>query len=507
MHTLTVSMLENEFWWGGVIHHGRQMPLTATSTYAVDLAREAAGNQSSPLFVSTKGRYFHSAEPYQLTLADGIFTLEGPAPITLYQDGNTLADAYYAAMKNPYKFSEAVPEKQFFTLPQYNTWIELLYDQNQEGVLDYARKLIQYGYPPGILMIDDTWQEDYGLWQWHPGRYPDPKAMMAELKDMGFRVMLWMVPFISPDSGPFREAWRNPKRLLRYEGGAPFMLQWWNGYSAMLDMTAEEDIAWMHGQLRHLQEEYGIEGFKFDGGSLQQYQLCLGHVPGIDPARQAQGWMDIALCYPYHEMKDTWDAPGLPVVQRQRDKRHAWGDEGLADILPDALALSVTGHAYFCPDMVGGGECDDFMHGQDVDAALFVRMAQASALFPMYQLSKAPWGVLDEKHNELVRQASLLHAQFGEEIYELACQCAKTARPLLTPLCFDYPNDGYETITDQFMLGKNILVAPVLTPGNERKVVFPQGNWQDAAGNVMQGPCEKMIAADIDTLPWYRRQG
>ncbi len=51
-----------------------------------------------------------------------------------------------------------------------------MYDQNQRDVLKYAHAIVDNGLPPGVLMIDDNWQEDYGKWTFHPGRFPDPKA-------------------------------------------------------------------------------------------------------------------------------------------------------------------------------------------------------------------------------------------------------------------------------------------------------------------------------------------
>ena len=74
-----------------------------------------------------------------------------------------------------------------------------MYEQNQEGVLKYAEGILKNGLPPGIIMIDDTWQEDYGKWDFNPARFRDPKAMVDRLHRMGFKVMLWICPFVSMD--------------------------------------------------------------------------------------------------------------------------------------------------------------------------------------------------------------------------------------------------------------------------------------------------------------------
>ena len=80
-----------------------------------------------------------------------------------YQAGETLRSAYREARKRFFPADGRFPPEEFFIYPQYNTWIELMYDQNQEDVLRYAQGILDSGLPAGILMIDDGWAEDYGL--------------------------------------------------------------------------------------------------------------------------------------------------------------------------------------------------------------------------------------------------------------------------------------------------------------------------------------------------------
>ena len=59
-------------------------------------------------------------------------------------------------------------------MPQYNTWIELMYDQNQRDIMRYARKAVENGFPQGIFMIDDNWQNDYGNFDFKASRRLSP---------------------------------------------------------------------------------------------------------------------------------------------------------------------------------------------------------------------------------------------------------------------------------------------------------------------------------------------
>ncbi|WP_344749740.1 TIM-barrel domain-containing protein, partial [Kribbella aluminosa] len=186
------------------------------------------------------------------------------------------------------------PDPRMFTTPQYNTWIELVYDQTQQRILDYAHAIIDNGYPPGVLMIDDNWQEDYGVWNFHPARFPDPHTLINQLHDLGFTIMLWTCPFISPDSPTFRTL-EHHQLLLRDHTGTTAIRRWWNGYSALLDLTNPHTTTWLHHQLTNLQTRYRIDGFKFDAGDPRFYRdTDQPHTP-TTPNQHTQTWADIGL--------------------------------------------------------------------------------------------------------------------------------------------------------------------------------------------------------------------
>src|SRR5690606_21059704 len=125
------------------------------------------------------------------------------------------------------------PDLALFSTPQYNTWIELMYDQEEQKILQYAEQILAHDMPAGVFMIDDNWQEDYGVWRFHTERFQNPKAMVQKLHDLGFKVMLWTCPFVSPDSATYREL-RARDLLVKNSDGSPAIREWWNGYSAIL---------------------------------------------------------------------------------------------------------------------------------------------------------------------------------------------------------------------------------------------------------------------------------
>ncbi len=517
---VTIKMLENEYWWGGSVSRSEAQPFGPESEFQMD-GQHWGGNQSMPLFLSNKGRYIWCDIPMTIKISGGEIALSADAPIEVCEAGATLRDAYLAASQKHFPFSGKVPPAKFFETAQYNTWMELDYNQSQEGVLTYARGLIANGYEPGVLMIDEGWHGRYGLWEFDPVKFPDPKGMVDELHEMGFTVMLWVVPLVSPDGKEFciaTDPWLkrlvggggNKQYFLRTDDGKVALVRWWNGYSAILNMCNPDDREFLDSKLQKLVAEYGIDGFKFDGGNLEMYHpnnVVNGTQSRYSAVEMNIAWNEFGARYTYHEYKDTFKGGGKATIQRLQDRSHSWTSHGLTSILPAALLQGLIGHNFICRDMVGGGQWSfNYEPNFTCDMELFIRMAQCSALFPMMQFSWAPWRLLDQKHASLCLEAAKLHQAYASELLLLVEEAAKTGEPIVRHMEYQYPHKGYATIQDQFMLGANVLVAPVLEKGaTTRAVVLPTGKWRYCDGLVYDGGKTVTVPAPIEVLPYFTK--
>lgn len=508
------NILDGEYWWAGLSSRGYQTPYDATSKVTYDLWGDNKGNQAQPLLLSSKGRYIWSEQPIKYVFNQGTLTVttrEGK--IDAGKEGANLRNAFEYVSKTYFPSDGNIPDELLFTHPQYNTWIELMYDQNEEDILAYAQAIIDQGYPPGVLMIDDNWQEDYGTWEFSPRRFQDPKGMIDKLHAMGFKVMMWMCPFVSADSADFRQLaqegllildpqktqnilWANTKNKAA-------VIRWWNGASACLDLSNPKAQAWFKEELDYLVEEYGVDGFKFDAGDARFYtEGVVSWQQDITPNDHTQFFAEFGLNYPLNEYRASWKMAGLPLAQRLRDKGHRWED--LAKLIPDQMSQSVMGYAYTCPDMIGGGEYRSFLNGAVIDEELIVRSAQIHALMPMMQFSVAPWRILSKENQQICLQMAHLHLQMGDYILQLAREASQTGEPIVKPMALAFPDDGYETINDQFVLGDNIIVAPVVEKGvRSREVILPKGNWTADDGQVYTGGKTIQIRVPLDRLPYF----
>lgn len=481
---MKLEWIPGEFWYGGAVHGGIRQPVGQKDVLDAhlewNLERNQTPNQAMPFFLSSKGRFLWREEGFCIRFeADGIFC---PDDVEAGDGFDTLKGAYLEGMRRYFPFHPFRLSERLFEKPVYNTWIELTFYQSQQAVLDYAKGILRCGLEPGVLMIDDGWSECYGDWRFHSGAFPDPEAMIAELKAMGFSVMVWVSPFVTPDSLAFREA-KAKGLLVEHADGTPYLAHWWNGYSCVLDFSRPEAAAWFHRQMEAL-TALGVDGFKFDGGDSLYYPDGR-----VSPNEQSRLWAAYGEQYTFNEYRASWKAGGYSLLQRLCDKEHSWGETGIRALIPDTLLQGLTGHPYGCPDMVGGGEYLNFsegrLHGLDQD--LFLCHSEIACLMPVIQFSAAPWRILDEDHLESLKEQLAMRAACSQERMDALRHGAASGEPIIRHMEYAFPGQGLETIMDQFMMGDRLLVAPCLEPGTDgRYVALPRGRWK-YHGQIIEG--------------------
>jgi myogenesis-regulating glycosidase len=506
--------LDDESWYGAEVLAASQWPLNAKI-----IRRDPflpTGNQTAPLWLSSRGVALFKQD-YQPVG----FSFHGRKCRTLRIHGGdtcrfdlcvSIADDIRQAHRTAISVlgpPRSAPPPEYFRKPVFCTWIEFLTEVNQQGVLDYAAAMHQHGFPCGVLMIDDRWMRQYGDLEFDSVKFPDPSCMVEALHARDIRVALWVTPFLDCESSRYAEA-RERGYLLRKKGSsAPFLGRWWNGTSALVDLSHPEARAWFVDGLRELVSEYGVDGFKLDAGDAEVIAGGYDSFAPMNPWEYADAFASIGAEFPINELRVSWLTQRLGLVQRLRDKSPTWSpSDGLGSIIPHGLCEGLLGYPYFCADMIGGGWDAGFRKGQPVDEELFVRWTQASALLPIMQFSYAPWR-LSEKMAAICRRYVKLHEDLSGYIYCLAQDATKDGTPIVKPLFFDYPADkACYRVSDQFLLGDRFLVAPVLTRGALRRPVYlPAGQWKDFwSGEAFCGP--RLITsyeARLEKLPLFER--
>ena len=470
----------------------------------------AEGNtQGTPAWYTSKGVavWIRSPQDFRYGFHDGIFEAVMPAASGLDFEilvGRDIRDTVMRIIRS-IGLPRSVPPAEYFRLPIYTTWVEHKVDVSQAKVLEFARAIHDHHLPCGVVEIDDKWEDRYGDLRFDAAKFPDPRAMNAELHRLGYRVTLWVHPFVNTDSQSFT-AQRD--LLLKDVTGRPGLIRWWNGNAAVWDFTNPKAGAEFRARLVRLQKEYGFDGFKFDGGDVNLTPRDLRAAQPITVQQYPDIYNREATArFAWEETRVGVYSQPLGIVQRLIDKHSVWGAEnGLGAIIPEAITVSLRGFPYVMPDMIGGNQYDN----DRITRELLIRWAQASALMPLVQFSVGPWH-FDETAVRLSREASRLHMRFAPYIVSLAEAATRTGEPILRPLWFNYPDDrACEAIMDEFMLGEDVVVAPVLAQGAAaRDIYLPRGRWRDdkTGRTVEGGRWLRQHPAPLDTLPLFIREG
>ncbi len=415
----------------------------------------------------------------------------------------------------------ARPPDPVFTRPIWTTWARYKVWIDERRALEFVREIVDHGYDLGTLEIDDRWTPEYGDLWFDPEKFPDPVGMVQTVNDLGGKVTLWVPPFVHESAETFKGAVL-AGALLGSLDDTPYppLVGWWNSgwlleVAGVFDVSSQAGWDFFGPRLQMLVDDYGIGGFKFDGGEVQflperpDLGRTLSGAPR-HPNAYADDYARFALAHHAMEVRAGFFAQDVPLAFRQFDKRSTWGhDNGLAAVLTQYLMMGLVGYPFILPDMVGGNE---YMP-ERASSELFVRWVQLNTFLPMIQLSIAPWReAFDPEVNEITHRMLEHRKTLAPLFLELADHAAATQAPLVRPLFWEFPDDpAAYGIGDQFLLGEELLVAPVLSEGaTQRRVYLPAGRWRawDAPAEEHEGPVWlESYPAPLARIPVFERVG
>ncbi len=511
-----IPPLPDEKWRGGTTFFGAEQPYFWMLPR--DLVFYSYCNPCAPFLVSSAGRYVWSDRPFTFFMVNGVLIIRSKyEKVEPVQAGTTLREAFLAASRDHFPPTGQFPDPLFFTKPQFNTWVEsCALGNSQDFVERYIDGIRASCIPCGVFIIDDGWapRPHYGDLVFNKKLFPNPKRMFDKARAAGFRTMLWTTPYIDLTSDFYELASAKGLLLRNSVSGDVHKAVYYPGLppSGIMDVLHEENWDYFEKRYRKFMEEFGFDGYKFDFTDaecvMRKFDEADQGSPlsgGFVPADYTGAWGRFATRFPFHELRAGWKFGGLPVVVRLQDKQHTWDD--LRRIIPDMLAAGLVGCPYVCPDMIGGG-CggEGFATGKDFDVKLFVRFCQVQACMPMMQFSAAPWRLLDWKELSICRKAAELHVSLAPKILELARHAAETGEPIVRHMEYVFPHQEFDHGYQQFMLGDDLLVVPVVHEDDHATVGLPAGEWRDDLGAIHVGPALINIEnVPLDRIPRFVR--
>ena len=371
--------------------------------------------------------------------------------------------------------------------PKWSTWARYRTAVDQEKVLKFANEILELNYERSVMEIDDRWSSEYGELEFDPIKFPDVKSMVDELHLKGFKVTLWVTPFVAEGTLAYDEGVKNDyfvkSKVLTPGHSKPGFFSWWQPTPVVaIDLTNKNAREWFLNGLKGLQTRYGgIDGFKFDAGEPcflpKEFET---KVPMKHPSEYTKLWStEIAQKFELCEVRSGHHSTDSGVWTRIGDTFSSWTtSNGLRSLIPHLLTSSIVGYPLCLPDMIGGNA-----YAGDPSKELLVRWTQANCFMPAMQFSIPPWE-FGKDVTEATDKMLKVRSKLIDLIEDLSIKSSKTLEPICKPLWWLAPEDTNTfDINDQFCLESDDIVrraGRVTISRGEEKCICRKGNGKSS---------------------------
>ena len=537
--------MTHSYWYGAYEDHFQFWPINnlqmKSSAFRVGeiFQRIEYGEVLEPLFLSSLGMGIHVDVDSPLYLA--INGKSSPGGLCL--QGRVGGDTPYFTMDRPwlrYDICRAkdisvlwkemaknylpkpknTPSEQLIRGPIWSTWARYKLYINQSKALEFVEEILAHNMSISQLEIDDDWTPHYGDFTFNLTKFPDPAGMVNELLSKGIPITLWMHPFVNNDADNFKTLSEKGYLVRNFnDSSEPALVDWWNGNdSGIIDFTNPEAVDWYLKQTQNLKAEFNVTSFKFDGGEStnlpKKYRL---HDTLASPSYFTTKYVDAScradLTARRQEVRVGFRSQDCHAMVRMIDRSSDWSHElGLLSLIPTALSYGLAGYPFILPDMIGGNAYNASNVRQTVlpERELYIRWLQVTLFMPTLQFSVAPWDYKNYSDTtEIVLKMLKLRERYLDDILALMEHAKVTGEPMVRPLWWTDPLDEAALVCEsQFLLGNNLLVAPVLEKGARRRDIYlPQGLWNDQlrGGTISGKKWLRGYLAELDQLPHFTR--
>ena len=398
------------------------------------------------------------------------------------------------------------------------------YAYKQADVEALAAKHAELDIPLDSLWLDIDYMDGYRVFTWNKELYPDAPGMLARLRELGVKVITIIDPGVKEDPGyeVYDDGLEKGVFALK-ENGEVYIGQVWPGDTAFPDFANADARAWW-GKLNAEHVRSGLAGIwndmnepatgdkdpmpmRFDRGQYEherfhnQYAMLM-----------AMGTTEGLLKTMPNKRTFVLSRAGSAGIQRYAanwmgDNMSRWDHLWLS--IPMGAGLSISGQSFVGADIGGFAE--------DTNAELYTRWIQYGALTPFARvhsvintIDQYVWS-FGEDVLGYAREALKLRYRLLPYIYSSFVITYETGAPIQSPLVFSHQRDSnVRDIDDQYLFGPNLLVAPIIEPGQtSRSVYLPEGEWFDFHTNQHYVSEGQFIVADapINRIPVYVRAG
>ncbi len=378
----------------------------------------------------------------------------------------------------------------------YGLWLSTSFTTNYDEatVMSFIDGMLDRGIPLRTFHFDCFWMKDFH-WSnfiWDERVFPDPEGMLKRIKAKGLNICVWINSYIGQESHLFVEGKKNGYFLKR-ENGDVWQWDMWQPGMALVDFTNPDAYKWFQDKLEVL-IDMGVDCFKTDFG--ERIPTDAVYFDGSD-AKKMHNYYTYLYNKCVYELLERKMGKGNAVlfarsatVGGQKFPVHWGGDcwsdyESMEESLRGGLSLLMSGFGFWAHD-IGG-----FEHTSTPDVykrwVAFGLLSSHSRLHGSTSY-RVPW-VYDNEAVDVVRFFTRLKAKIMPYLYKTAVVASKTGIPTMRSMVLEFNDDRNCSYLDkQYMLGDNLLVAPIFNEESVGEFYLPAGKWTDFfTGEVMNG--------------------
>jgi alpha-D-xyloside xylohydrolase len=403
----------------------------------------------------------------------------------------------------------------------YGTWLTTSFttDYDEATVTSFLDGMRDRDLPLSVFHFDCFWMRDL-QWSdlaWDERVFPDPEGMLARLHERGLHVSLWINPYIAQRSPLFAEA-VEAGHLLRRPDGSVWQTDLWQAGMGIVDFTSPAATTWFQERLRPLLRQ-GVDSLKTDFG--ERIPVDVVYADGSDPRRMHNLYAERYNAAVHAVLEE--ERPGEAVlfarsatVGGQRHPIHWGGDStssyaSMAETLRGGLSLSLSGFGFWSHD-IGGFEGTP-------DAGVFKRwvpfgLLSSHSRFHGSDSYRVPWLFDDDESAadsavSVTRRFAKLKNRLAPYLLAAGREAAGTGMPVMRPMVLAFPEDRNARALDrQYLLGPDLLVAPVFSEAGDVELYLPAGGWTHLlTGERVEGGGWRHETHGFDSIPVYVRDG
>ncbi|WP_059105675.1 alpha-xylosidase [Shouchella shacheensis] len=392
----------------------------------------------------------------------------------------------------------------------FGLWLStsFLTSYDEETVNRFIDGMVERDLPMDVFHFDCLWMKEFEWcnFEWDERMFPDPKGMLARLKEKGLKICVWINPYIGQKSTLFAEA-KEKGFLIKRADGSVWQWDKWQPGLGVVDFTNETARQWYTEKLETL-IDMGVDSFKTDFG--ERIPTDVVYEDGSNPLKMHNYYTHLYNETVYDLLEKRLGKNEAVLFARsatvggQQFPVHWGGDSfsnytSMAETLRGGLSLGLAGFGYWSHD-IGG-----FETGSSPD--LYKRWTQFGLLssHSRYHGSgdyKVPW-LYDEEAVKITRQFTKLKIKLMPYLYSSSVETTDKGLPMMRPMMLEFPEDETCHVLDrQYMLGEKLLVAPVFNKEGTVRYYVPKGTWTNMLTNEkVEGEKWHTETHDYTTLP------